>query len=358
MDLFEYIAETAIPSECGYSYDGMAFDGCSYYFLLPCMNKIVKTDRCYVCTDCFETHREYSCICYDFKECCFWAASRKYHNKIFQLNRCLKEIDCITICGCKEATGIITGLSYNCCRDTLLVSFVGCIVENHKKCEEAVLKYKSCTLWITGVCCVSPYYIITAIKDSKQCIVVLDSQNKPLHTDSVPWSYDLKSVLFNPCVKECEGYRFDILANKKGCYPYILHAKMHPCEINFCPCQCNDGICQKCCEEIPCEPGDACTDVIESIALVEAALSHILNAEGEKLQKVLATTSDVNKILCVNKEINKTIISATHLEHALYAKLSAVLDCGKCDGLCEGEFGCDCCDENHICTCDVDGGAL
>ncbi|NLD19001.1 MAG: hypothetical protein GX663_01960 [Clostridiales bacterium] len=358
MDFLKYMEEIAIPSERGYAYNDMAFDGCYYYFLIPCMCKILKTDLCYGNIDCFETHREYSCICYDFNECCFWATSRKCYNKIFKLNNCLKEIDCINICGYTEAPGIITGISYNCCRDTLLVSFAGCIVEVHKKCEEAVLKYKSCALWITGICCVSPYYIVTAIKDSKQCMIVLDWQNKPLYTASVPWSYNLKSILFNPCLKDCKGYRFDMLANKKGCYPYILHANINPCEINFCPCQCNDGICQKCCEVIPCEPGDACTDVIESIALVEAALSHILNAEGEKLQKVLATTSDINEILCVNKEINKTIINATHLEHALYAKLSAALECCKCDELCSEKCGCDCCNENHICARDVDGGSV
>lgn len=74
---------------------------------------------------------------------------------------------------------------------------------------------------------------------------------------------------------------------------------------------------------------------MESIALIETALSHILNAEGEKIQKVLATTDDIEQIICVNKEVNKTIVNATHLEHTLYAKLSALSDCGLCDDLCD-----------------------
>ena len=32
----------------------------------------------------------------------------------------------------------------------------------------------------------------------------------------------------------------------------------------------------------------AVTDIIESVALQETALSHILNAEGEKIQKMVA----------------------------------------------------------------------
>jgi len=55
----------------------------------------------------------------------------------------------------------------------------------------------------------------------------------------------------------------------------------------------------------------AITDIIEAVALEECALSHILNAEGETLQKVLCfrdlTTEDVIKInhsvTCVIKEV-------------------------------------------------------
>lgn len=79
---------------------------------------------------------------------------------------------------------------------------------------------------------------------------------------------------------------------------------------------------------------------MESIALIETALSHILNAEGEKIQKVLATTDDIDKIMCVNREVNKTIVNATHLEHTLYAKLSALFDCGLCDKPCDDHGQC------------------
>ena len=79
---------------------------------------------------------------------------------------------------------------------------------------------------------------------------------------------------------------------------------------------------------------------MESIALMETSLSHILNAEGEKIQKVLAATDDIDKIMCVNREVNQTIVNATHLEHTLYAKLSALCDCGFCDEACGGHGPC------------------
>lgn len=356
MDLFQYMDETAIPSGCGYSYDGVAFDGCSYYFLIPCVNKIMKTDRCYTCTDCFETQREYHCICYDYKERCFWAASRKCCHKIFKLDCCLREIDCLTISTGQEAGGIITGIAYHCGSDTLLVTFAGGVAEVNKESEHMTIRYKSCSLWILGICCVCPYYMIYGIQDGKQQLLLLDDENRCLYSETLPSRYTLKGILYNPCIKEEKDYRFELLVNKRGCYPYMRYAKLCPAVISFHPCQCNQSICKNCCGKPPCKPGDACADVIESIALVEAALSHIINAEGEKLQKVLAATGDVDKILCVNKEINKTIINATHLEHALYAKLSAVMDCCKCGDICKETCDGDCCDEDGIGSGGVDGG--
>ncbi|MEG2814290.1 MAG: hypothetical protein RSA79_06790, partial [Oscillospiraceae bacterium] len=114
-------------------------------------------------------------------------------------------------------------------------------------------------------------------------------------------------------------------------------------ELGYIPYLCNYDICDEscdCCDD-KCDNKNACNDVIESIALVETAISHILNAEGEKLQKVIASTNDIDKILCINKEINKTIVNTTHLEHCLYNKLSAVVNCCNCDKTCDIDCHCD-----------------
>lgn len=66
----------------------------------------------------------------------------------------------------------------------------------------------------------------------------------------------------------------------------------------------------------------ALTDIIQSIASQEVALSHILNAEGEKIQKILTlanTTSD--DLLCINKSVLKMVKSITLLETILTQKL-------------------------------------
>ncbi|MDD4843660.1 MAG: hypothetical protein PHU31_04940 [Anaerotignum sp.] len=71
----------------------------------------------------------------------------------------------------------------------------------------------------------------------------------------------------------------------------------------------------------------AITDVIESVACEQAALSHILNAEGEKLQAVLATQTDTANLLLTNASIKKTVSTITFLELVLTKKLELFEDC-------------------------------
>lgn len=65
----------------------------------------------------------------------------------------------------------------------------------------------------------------------------------------------------------------------------------------------------------------AISDIIESIALQETGLSHIINAEGEKIQKVVATATTTEEMLEVNKSVKSMIDSVSQLEMLLQAKL-------------------------------------
>ena len=63
-----------------------------------------------------------------------------------------------------------------------------------------------------------------------------------------------------------------------------------------------------------------------SIALGEAALAHIMNAEGEKIQAAIANTGDVDKMIEVNTSVRDTLESVNALEQTLLAKLRLVVD--------------------------------
>ncbi|MGL5380755.1 hypothetical protein [Clostridium sp.] len=71
----------------------------------------------------------------------------------------------------------------------------------------------------------------------------------------------------------------------------------------------------------------AITDIIESVALEQTALSHILNAEGEKIQKVVANAKSSDELLAVNKSVQSMVNTITRLEMVLQAKLEMFEDC-------------------------------
>lgn len=71
----------------------------------------------------------------------------------------------------------------------------------------------------------------------------------------------------------------------------------------------------------------AITDIIESVALEQTALSHILNAEGEKIQAIVAEAQTGNEMLAVNKSVQSMVNAVTRLEMVLQAKLELFSDC-------------------------------
>lgn len=70
----------------------------------------------------------------------------------------------------------------------------------------------------------------------------------------------------------------------------------------------------------------AVSNLIASIALEEAGLAHILNAEGMKLQHVIAR-EDINfqTLLEVNESVTETVSGIAEIEDGLQRKLSAIL---------------------------------
>jgi len=63
-----------------------------------------------------------------------------------------------------------------------------------------------------------------------------------------------------------------------------------------------------------------------SIALEEAALAHIMNAEGEKIQAAVANINDINKMLEVNASVADMLKIVDRLQQTLLAKLQLVTD--------------------------------
>lgn len=83
--------------------------------------------------------------------------------------------------------------------------------------------------------------------------------------------------------------------------------------------------------------------IVASIAMEELALSHIVNAEGEKLQYILGTLSEGHKacastqeILEVNKSVNKLLDTVMQSQMLLKGKLDSALEAGNCGSVPPG----------------------
>lgn len=69
------------------------------------------------------------------------------------------------------------------------------------------------------------------------------------------------------------------------------------------------------------------TDIITSVALEEAALAAIINAEGAKIQNIVSsTTASTQELLCINKSVEEMMASIALLEMILKQKIR-ILDC-------------------------------
>ena len=337
---------TPISLECDTWINHVAFDGCNYFCTIRCRCEIIRFNPCNCKLHKYCTCREYDCICYDYHDHCFWASCKTCYGKIFKLDCSMNEIDCICICTA-ERYSRITGISYHCCKNTLIVSFVCAVVEVEKCSEKTNVLYTTKKYWIIDVLCICPCILLTIFRCNKYYIIVINQCGEQIGCYCMEDCFVPKNLIFNPCISKCHKAQIWAFVLKRNCYPYLCNTNICMDDLGFAPCCCNYKICDACCSKKCCPDQDECKDIMESIALIETSLSHILNAEGEKIQKVLATTDDIDKIMCVNREVNKTIVNATHLEHTLYDKLSALCDCTLCDDPCNEECDCNkyCCDD-------------
>lgn len=74
----------------------------------------------------------------------------------------------------------------------------------------------------------------------------------------------------------------------------------------------------------------AISDIIESVALEETGLSHILNAEGEKIQKVIAIATNPAELIAVNKSVESMVNAVSRLELILQSKIE-LFSCTICE---------------------------
>lgn len=81
-------------------------------------------------------------------------------------------------------------------------------------------------------------------------------------------------------------------------------------------------------------PQNAISLILVSIALEEIALSHILNAEGEKIQKAVQCAPSIQGLIDVNNSVSATLRTAIKKELLLDLKMVEALEALQSMGGC------------------------
>lgn len=224
MTTLNYTADYPIDAR-GFRLEGMAFDGCHYYFSVFCDNIILKYDSDLEMIRKIETSRRYSRICYDYKEKCFWACSKDHYGCIFKLNCRFTEIDRIDLG--YDLCGVISGLSYHCGDDSLLIAVADRVVKltKYNRKLQVVCTFPKC--YVAGVLSLSPGIIITLFENGHQYMYIIEEGKKQGRALSAPPCFLIDSMIIQPC-SSGDSINLSVLATKRGCYPYILTVKLCP----------------------------------------------------------------------------------------------------------------------------------
>lgn len=116
---------------------------------------------------------------------------------------------------------------------------------------------------------------------------------------------------------------------------------------------CNTPNCTTPIVDTPISMCQAVTNLIQSIAAEEMALSRILNAESEKMKKAICLDGvDLCKLLEINDSATNMVHAVANLELVLKDKLEFVANnlyypCSGCG--CEDNCGCDHDDDDDHC---------
>ena len=84
---------------------------------------------------------------------------------------------------------------------------------------------------------------------------------------------------------------------------------------------CNTHCC-KCCSAIKSQ---AVTDIIESIALLETELAHIINVEGEKMQRGIALATNIDELISLDSSVKRTLTNVIKIQMLLQFKLEKIV---------------------------------
>ncbi|MEG0846818.1 MAG: hypothetical protein RR090_06245 [Niameybacter sp.] len=341
----------------------ITFNGLRFVCLDPCNSRIILVDESFNTLETICAQHKYTSICFDSIERCYWAISDNNASVIYQIDSCFNEINKIYIKNIRRFKA--TGISYNCCEKKIWIAFPSYTGYLEKGCDNLVyIQNRQETMINKAILSLPLCEVVSYQEDCKQFIEVCVPEGYKDFNRGIPKGYTVEDICLVSCmnnkIEQFTSYKICLLlsencSHKRGILMcdlqfYENQAPKFSCE-NFeeMNSECN---CSNCCEQQNCRDDSlyfkkryykAKYEVIHSIALEEAAIAHILNAEGEKIQKAVALCDNIDKLLCVNDSVKQTIIHITQLESQLYLKLESI----------QKNDVCDCCEMYDECMKDL-----
>lgn len=313
------------------------YENCFYKLIDPDLNYIYLYDNCLDYYKNMDMCDSYLAIVIYYNS--YLVSKKNIKDRIYKLSNCFIEEDEICLKVPKEYLETIISLAYDHINKKILiatkkyiysVTLDGYFIKLEFNCldifkeSEYITEYvrdlngccqkiqrqiTKCNIQITcvGIFCDNKY--IGIIKNNSAYLLELSNNGNVINKYYIDDNIAINSIINN----------MNLLITKNSKYNYIYYLD------NKCNCHYNKKKSKKHhCKKEKC-------DLIESIAFMETSLAHILNSEGEKLQKILKETNNICEILKTNDSINKTIMNTTMLEQLLYEKLKLICnDCNKC----------------------------
>lgn len=320
--------ERMVSLPCGVNdIKSFAINHCDYLFLDCGGCKLIKWSKTKQTVETIVLERRYLCICYDHKENCYWAVSEYEPCFIYRLDACFREVGCIKIQGVHQQRAL--SICATCCGQGLWVCYTNAMAYV-EKCGEKTIWDKcdynrkiNIGIVMPCRCAVSCYY-----ENGRQMVETVSPCTEQCLSICVPKDYKIVGIAPHICGDNCGGCRFCVLLSKICSRGLVLS--------EYCA-EFSDGNITPCPPPHPPHPphppephcGGA-YEIMHSIALEEAGIAHILNAEGEKIQKAVAMSNNIEQLLCVNESVKRTLTQVTLLEGMLYSKLEAVANCDDC----------------------------
>lgn len=296
-------------------------DNCNFYFLDKSGCKLIKWTPNIREVETIKLEQKYLCICYDHRENCFWAIPDCNTHLIYRLDACFCAVGHISIKGdCNQRP---ISLSCDDCKDGIWICYTSQIAYV-EKCNEDIIFYKNennrrINLDILIQC---ECHLMCFSEGIRQIMEITSACDKESIEICIPKQQQIIGVSSCFCNNH-KNCRFCVLLSKVCSRELML--------VEYCidfSGEMIDSCYPKPCPPEPFPPQTNCSGIYEimhSIALEEAGISHILNAEGEKIQKAVAISDNIEDLICVNESVKRTVTQITLLEGMLYSKLEAVL---------------------------------